>query len=84
MSGETSSKGDSVTCYLCRLPRPKADTELARYRVASARPGGSVQGVSRYVRMCRVGFGCKQEPQVWPMVGDGEPEQNGSSRTVES
>lgn len=48
-----------VRCYLCHERRPQDETEVTRYRVASSARGGTVQGVYRYVRMCRSGFGCK-------------------------
>lgn len=46
-------------CYLCGERRPKAETEVRRYRVPSAARGGTLEGVNRYVRMCRVGSGCR-------------------------
>ena len=46
-------------CYLCGEQRPLADTEVVRHRVPSAARGGTIQGVFRYVRMCRVGTGCR-------------------------
>lgn len=53
--------GDSVSvrCYLCGENRPKDDTEVTRHVVPSATRGGTVRGVNRYVRMCRVGEGCR-------------------------
>lgn len=46
-------------CYLCKTLRPVEQTEVTRYTVESAGRGGVVQGVKRYVRMCKVGHGCK-------------------------
>ena len=49
----------TVRCYLCGNRVLRGDTELVRYRVPSAARGGTLQGVHRYVRMCKVGHGCK-------------------------
>ena len=54
-----TARSVSVRCYLCGEKRPKADTEVTRHVVQSATRGGTVQGVSRYVRMCQVGKGCR-------------------------
>lgn len=48
-----------VKCYLCSTFMPKDETELVPYRVESSGRGGTIQGVIRYVRMCRHGYGCK-------------------------
>lgn len=55
--------GGYVRCYLCGERRPKADTEVVRHRVSSVTRGGTVQGVNRYVRMCKIGHGCKEPPK---------------------
>lgn len=59
MPNNNVNNGEYAKCYLCGERRPKAETEITRYRVDSALNGGVVQGVNRYVRMCRVGHGCK-------------------------
>ncbi len=51
----------SCRCYLCGEKRPKDATEKVAHRVPSAIRGGTVQGVKRYVRMCRNGHGCKAD-----------------------
>lgn len=59
MSEYGRQRSVSVRCYLCGEKRPKADTEVTRHVVQSAARGGTVRGVNRYVRMCRVGKGCR-------------------------
>ena len=46
-------------CYLCGDRYPRDEMEVSRYTVPSAARGGTVQGVTRYVRMCLIGHGCK-------------------------
>lgn len=52
-------------CYLCGENRPKDETEITAYRVSGDRLGqmtivaGGNMGIIRYVRMCRIGFGCR-------------------------
>lgn len=56
---ERNVRSDARKCYLCGEQRPIENTEVVRHRVPSATRGGTVQGVNRYVRMCKVGYGCK-------------------------
>lgn len=52
-------------CYLCGEKMPEKETEVTGYRVSGDRlgqmttVGGGNAGVLRYVRMCRVGYGCR-------------------------
>ncbi len=49
-----------VRCYLCHEQRAEDNTEVRLHVVPSGARGGTIQGVKRYVRMCRVGYGCKE------------------------